>query len=231
MEIINSTTYLDKSKKSLTNYLQNNDLKNLELGFTLTKDGILIYSYSPVLNHKAISSSSYEELPKPLTLTEVLEIINGRNNLFLEIKYFTDLTKLDNLLKSLEILKDYPKKVFISSLNSNLIIELLKLKKELACKKLGLIINKFKSYDYQKNNIKDLKKIDFLSLEALLWKNTSINYNYFKELFPKALIYAWTLEDSKEEESTLVRNYFEQKADGIIVNNFALARRLNKKYN
>lgn len=229
MEIIGHTANINKTSNALQHFLIANPCDTIEMDFRLTKDNVLVWTHNRLVNGKDVSKSGYKEL-KLLTIDEVLEILNGDIALLLHLKGVNGVKRknFDKLLRTLEILKEYPFISEIESINPDLIKMFLAYKEEISYMDIGLIINLFTTYRYRKGKIEGLEKVDFVSLSSELWEKDKVqdDYKRYRELFPNAREYAWTWEKIYQENDTRIKNYMAKGADGIITSDPALVRAL-----
>ncbi len=229
MNIIGHTSHLNNNKDALQHFLIGNPCDTVEMDFRLTRDNILVWTHDRLVNGKDVCKSEYKEL-ELLTLEDVLEILNGDKALLLHLKGGNGVKRknFDKLLRTLEILKEYPFISEIESINSNLIKMLLSYREEISYMDIGLIINLFTTFKYRKGNISGLEKLDFISLSSELWENSIVgdDYNRYRELFPSVREYAWTWERIYQENDTRIKNYMAKGADGIITSDTSLVRAL-----
>lgn len=229
MDIIGHTATLNKNKGALNHFLITNGCDMLEMDFVLTMDNILVWSHDSLVDGKLIRKSKYKDIKQLLTLEEVLEILDGEVDLLLDLKWIDKKIPIEELLMALEISFKYSRDISIQSVNQNLVRILLtyKFDKHIS---IGLVVNLFKTFIYRKGNILGLEKIDFLSLSSELWESSLVgeDYKIYRELFPRALEYAWTWDSVYTENEIRIKNYINKKADGIITSDVPLVRTLIK---
>lgn len=236
MEIIGHTASLDKNKEALRQIVKNPHYSKLELDFIPTKDNVLVWSHSNFLNGNIVNSSNYNTLKKKnsqlLTLEDVLEEINEKKAILIEIKFALNASKnIDEFIKRLKILTKYNNDVEVQSFNQDLIELLLINKDNLANIHFGLIINIFKTFLYNKHNIEKYNGIDFLALSSELfeWSIFKDAHLKYRELFPDAKQYAWTWDALYKENEERLNNFVNKNVDGIITSNPLLVKGLAKK--
>lgn len=228
MEIIGHTANINKTSNALQHFLIANPCDTIEMDFRLTRDNVLVWTHDRLVNGKDVCRSEYKELGL-LTLDDVLEILNGDIALLLHLKGVNGVKRknFDKLLRTLEILKEYPFISEIESINPDLIKMFLSYQEEISYMDIGLIINLFTTYRYRNGRIGGLEKVDFVSLSSELWENKSKDgYKRYRKLFPSAREYAWTWEKIYQENDMRIKNYMAKGADGIITSDTPLVRAL-----
>lgn len=230
MNIIGHTSHLNNNKNALQHFLIANPCNTIEMDFRLTRDNVLVWTHDRLVNGKDVCRSEYKELGL-LTLDDVLEILNGDIALLLHLKGVNGVKRknFDKLLRTIEILKEYPFISEIESINPDLIKMFLSYQEEISYMDIGLIINLFTTFKYRKGNISGLEKVDFVSLASELWEHKGQDdYKRYRKLFPDARKYAWTWEKIYQENDTRIKNYMAKGADGIITSDTSLVRTLNR---
>lgn len=230
MEVIAHTAIIKKDKEGLTALLENNLYTKIELDFVLTKDYIPVWSHDTKIDGLNIKDKSAKELKFLLTLDEVLEIVNNKKKLLIEIKFprkdkeFN--CKMIEILKKINNIKD----IQIQSFDPIFITELLKHRELFPDIEIGLIINFFKTFNYRKKDITKLKDIDFISLSSELFEFPIVGKDYliYRKLFSHAKEYAWTWDAVYKDREKRIKNYIECGADGIITLNPQLVKRIIK---
>lgn len=222
MDIICHTASMIPSIENL-NVLKNNPLyTRIELDFRYTKDYHLVWSHSNMLHSKRISDSRLSELEEAISLTDVLECLNHKKDILIEIKDPPKKVILDYtiLTQSLDCLRYYQKNVQLESFNQELINRILCLQEvgSFDFLDVGLIINLFKTFRYRNRFPDNLKKIDFISLsnELFEWLMVGEDYLRYRKMLPNVLEYAWSWDAVYQENEGRIRHYLDCGVDGII---------------
>ena len=179
----------------------------IELDIQLTKDNQLIVFHDKDLvrmtdSHNCVKDLTLEEIKKLKllntkekipTLKEVLELINSKVLIDIEIKNTEKINEISNTL--LEELKDYKGNFIIKSFNPNIIKYL---KKQKPSYTYGILIsdkqpNKLKKFLSTSNLLLQYYKPDFISISKYL-----INNKNFKKFGKDHPILIWSI-NSKEE--------------------------------
>lgn len=112
MEVIAHTATIQKNKDSLNTLLKNDLYEKLELDFVLTSDYIPVWSHDIKVNGLNIKDSSAKQLNFLLTLDEVLQIVNNKKKILIEIKsprrdkkFYSKIIKILKRLNSIKIFK------------------------------------------------------------------------------------------------------------------------------
>lgn len=228
MEIIAHTATIPKNIKSLTTLLENDYYSKIELDFVLTKDYIPIWSHNTKVDGINIKNKCANELGSLITLDKVLEIVNNKKRILIEIKsprkddefYY----KIIEILKKLNDIKN----IQIQSFDPIFIIELLKHRQSFPNIEIGLIVNSFKTFNYRNKDITKLKTIDFISLSSGLFELPIVGKDYliYRDLFPHAKQYAWTWDALYKESEKRIDNYVRCMEDGIITLNPQLVKKV-----
>lgn len=219
MEIIAHTALTAKTKEGLENLIADDRFSKIELDFIPTKDTTLVWAHGLKKDNQKLNQTNYKDLSNVLTLDDVLEIVNNRKKLLIEIKHFIDYKqKSEELLKKLEQLRYTKDNVQIQSFNQHIIKFLLQNKENLKNVEIGLIINLFKTFNYRKGNIEGLENVDFVSLASELyeWPVVGEDYKLYRDLFLNSKQYAWTWDLVYKEIDKRLNNYIDKKVDGII---------------
>lgn len=192
----------------------------IELDITISKDNQIVVFHDDTLNRLCNINGNieefdyaflkelklYESFEKIPLFSEVLELINSKVCLFIEIKKHKNIGVLEN--KLVELLNNYKGEYYICSFEKEILNWFKKNKRDL---KRGLIFEsnpkKFQKYNKTLFLYKYFKtKPDFISLDFAL-----INSNIYKFCVKKSLfISTWTV-DSKELHEKL-----NSKVDAII---------------
>ncbi len=227
MEFIAHTAAINKDEDTLKKLIENDYFDKIELDFIPTKDNILIWSHSNMIGSLKINTASYKEIKieannnakKIYTLNEILEIVDNKKALLLEIKHFINIKRgyfdILNILKQIESTKNV---IQIQSFNQYLIKYLLDNKKELFNIEIGLIINLFKTFLYRNNSLEEWKNLDFIALSSELfeWPFVGKDFELYRKNIPKAKQYAWTWDLVYKEHKKRLENYINNNVDGII---------------
>lgn len=167
----------ENSKEAIFNSLNKKYIDGVEFDIRMTKDKRFILNHDPFYNNLFIKNTTSKVLKKQglNTLEEVLDIINNKKILLIEVK--EDSKRIKLLAHTLnKILKKYTLNIYVCSFNYDFI----KYFKEKYNYKCGLIISKH----INKNHI--INNFDF----------NSISYKC-KEIFQNKETFIWTVNNPK----------------------------------
>ena len=178
----------------------------IELDVHLTKDGKVVVFHDDTLKRMTnkngnIKDYTFEELRKTKLLStnytipsfeEVLDLVNGKVPLLIELKYDVKKHKLEK--KMIEILDDYKGEYAIQSFNPS-IVRYFKVHRANIIR--GLLVSSKRENFLEKvsNSMIFIPycKPDFLSVEKVLYNNSKVRK--FKN---KKLVLAWTIKSKKD---------------------------------
>lgn len=224
-EIIYHTANETNNEKNYLNILDK-DTDYIELDIVFTKDLEPIWTHD-MLPTKLLNSDN-NQLKNNLSLYDIIDLTGYKKELLLDFKYIDNsIIREEKLKKVLDYINEYDE-VMIQSTNKDFINYLITKKYPNINK--GLIINYFSSFGINKNNIGNLKNVDFISLASEIWELYRGDFlNKTKQIFPNSKKYAWTWEMLYDESTKRLQNYIDKSADAIITNKIDEVKRLIKK--
>lgn len=198
----------------------------IEFDINITKDNHIVVFHDDDLNRLCNKKEKIEEITydffkdlrlyesdeKIPLLKELLDEVNGKIPLVIEIKKHENIGVLENIL--IEMLKEYKGEYFICSFEKDILFWLRNNKhKQIRGLIFGSFLKKFKKYEKAIFLYKFLKsKPDFISLDDKLIDSSIYDFCKKKDLE----VITWTIKDEKRFKQ------IEKKVDGVIFEGFII---------